>query len=502
MSLISAVLGFLLRKAGLFVALVLSLFVAVLVISALVPALQQAEADRDRLVQVAAERAALAEELTRLETAYEAGQSTAVASLRAQIADEVAAGRREVAGLQGRVRALEAGESEACGFLTSLPEKVLPGPDPCRLAKERLEAARASLRTFQSNLGEARAEAAVLTDPTLSNEQKLQRLTGNAGRSDLQRDLENTRADLERVETEQQSLEERRDGWAGWVVGLWADSWRWLALAAALILLAPPLFRVLAYYLLMPLVQRVHTPIHLADDEDAASATLRCSDAVRTLVVPLDPGEVLSARSEHVRPVQGSLVRSQILYDWGSPFVSFAAGLFGLSRITGGDQPTEATLAPPDAPDAYLMRVDFTDHPGVAMHPRHIVALLGEPEVRTRWRWGIQALATGQVRHIMFAGSGSLIVQGVGDVQATRPVGDAVRMDQDLVMGFDSRLRAGVYRTDVFLPYLRGKRPLIDHRFSGEAPFFWQKSVGEDSQNPLVRTFNAFFSGLGKVLGF
>ena len=59
MRLISAVLGFLLRKCGLFVALLVTLFLAVLLVSTLVPALQEAEADRDQLREVARKRAGL-----------------------------------------------------------------------------------------------------------------------------------------------------------------------------------------------------------------------------------------------------------------------------------------------------------------------------------------------------------------------------------------------------------------------------------------------------------
>lgn len=62
------------------------------------------------------------------------------------------------------------------------------------------------------------------------------------------------------------------------------------------------------------------------------------------------------------------------------------------------------------------MRIDFTDHPGLVMHPKHVVGVIGTPELKTRWRWGIQSFATWQVRYIMFAGTGSLIVQGSGDV--------------------------------------------------------------------------------------
>ena len=59
MRLVSAVLGFVLRKAGVLAALMLSLFLGYLLIQALIPTLREAVAERDRLQQVAEERAAL-----------------------------------------------------------------------------------------------------------------------------------------------------------------------------------------------------------------------------------------------------------------------------------------------------------------------------------------------------------------------------------------------------------------------------------------------------------
>ena len=161
-----------------------------------------------------------------------------------------------------------------------------------------------------------------------------------------------------------------------------------------------------------------------------------------------------------------------------------------------------AVLATPDDPDSYLMRIDFTDHPGLVMHPRHVVGVIGAPGLRTRWRWGVLALATWQVRYIMFAGTGSLIVQGRGDVIADSPRGGSSRIEQHLVMGFDSRLVVGVDRTEVFWPYLWGRTPLVDDEFTGVHPFFWQKASTQGPSNPIAKVFDAFFSAFGKLLGF
>jgi hypothetical protein len=497
--LVSVVLGFALKKVGLFAAVVLTLFLGVLLTSALVPVLREAEAERDRLSDVAQERARLQDELTRLESTYAEAQSRAADSLAAEIGAEIADGRRRVSDQESEV---ESRRGEVCTTLESVPEKLSPiGPNPCEDAQRALEGAEEALATFQRNVAAAEADAAVLGDPDLTDAQKLERLGEDGGLATEERDIDNTRSDLAQKTAEEQSLRKAQGSWAGQVVNVWARSWKWLVFTALLLVLMPGVLRVVSYFVLMPVVKRAHRPIHLAAGTDHAGAALRAGAAERTLTVRLDDGEVLSARSEHVRPVQGS-IRGRLLYDWSSPFISFAAGLYGLSRITGDGEATSATLATPDDPDSYLMRIDFQDHPGLVMRPRHVVGVIGTPDVQTRWRWGIQSLATWQVRYILFAGTGSLIVQGSGDVVATEPGGRSTRMEQNLVMGFDSRLVVGVNRTEVFWPYLWRRTPLVDDEFTGSHPLFWQKSSRDGPSSPIARVFDAFYSAFGKVLGF
>ena len=498
MRLISAVLGFALRKLGLVAAVVLSLFLGLLLVSALVPVLREAEAERDRLQEVSHRRAELQADLDQLESTYAAAQSRAAETLETEVAAEVEAGRGKVAAQESEAQGRR---GEICGRFESLAEDVLPGPNPCEDAQKALDAAEEALATFERNLAEAQADAAVLADPTLSNEQKLERLGEGGSLAAERREIDNTESELAEAEADETRLRAAQGSWAGQVVNVWARSWRWLVWTALLLVLMPGVLRTVSYFVLMPLVKRAHSPIHLAGGSDHAGAALRTGAAERTLTVQLGADEVLSARSEHVRPVQGA-IRSRLLYDWSSPFVSFAAGLYGLSRITGDGGATSATLAAPDDPDSYLMRIDFHEHPGVVMRPRHVVGVIGTPELRTRWRWGIQSLATWQVRYIMFAGTGSLIVQGSGDVVATNPHGRSTRMEQNLVMGFDSRLAVGVNRTEVFWPYLWRRTPLVDDEFTGAHPLFWQKSSADGPSNPVAKVFDAFYSAFGKVLGF
>lgn len=420
MRLISAVLGFLIKKLGLLIVIVLTGFVVVLLVQFLVPSVKDAVAERDRLEAV----------------------SRAQQEAQAELKDlkQAAMERRD----------------DVCPWWMDVIQKPLPG-NKCKDAQKAVDDAEAALKDAERRKAEADAELA--------------------------------------------RLEKSKESGVGWVVDQFLRSWKWLLAIAVLVLFLPPVLRLLAYFVLMPLVKRLHNPIHLAAGSEAANPTLRLGTAVRILPLQLAEGEVLHARSEHVRPVRGT-VKGRLLYDWSAPFISFAAGLYGLSRITGDAEGTEATLATPDEPNAYLMRIDFHDHPGVVMRPRHVIGVLGRPELTTRWRWGIQALATWQVRYVLFAGTGSLIVQGHGDVAATTPGDRATRMEQNLVMGFDSRLNVSVNRTEVFWPYLWGKTPLVDDEFIGSHPLVWQKSSTSGPGNPITKVFNSIFQAIGKLLGF
>ncbi|WP_457192133.1 hypothetical protein [Nocardioides sp. P5_E3] len=500
MRLVSAVLGFVLRKTGTLLAVVLSLFLGFLLVQAAVPAIKEAVTDRERLQQVAAEREALEGHLERLTDELAEAQREEVASLMGTVDAEIDELDDQVSDQRSEVEEkLE--ERDECSRLRELVEDLPLVPNTCDLKERAAETAQEALDTLESSLARAEDSAALLRDPDLTPQEKLERLGEGGGQSVTEREIAITESQVDQKQAEERSLEEAQGSGVGWVVDQWARSWRWLAVLALLVLVMPATIKTLGYFLLMPVVHRAHRPIHLAGGSDAPAGVLRTSPAERTLTVDLGPGEVLSARSEHVRPVQGR-IRSHLLYDWSSPFISYAAGLFGLSRVTGDERVTAATLSTPDDPDSYLMRIDFSDHPGLVMRPRHVVGVIGTPELETRWRWGIQSFATWQVRYILFSGTGSLIVQGSGDVVATSPQGGTTRMEQHLVMGFDSRLLVGVNRTEVFWPYLWGRTPLVDDEFTGSHPLFWQKASAGGPSNPVARVFDAFFSALGKVLGF
>jgi uncharacterized protein (AIM24 family) len=128
---------------------------------------------------------------------------------------------------------------------------------------------------------------------------------------------------------------------------------------------------------------------------------------------------------------------------------------------------------------------------------------MGPLELRTAWKIGsFHAWATGQLRYILLAGTGSFVLEGVGDIVPSSVEASRAKIEQDLVVGFDARLDYRTARTETFLPYLFGKTPLVDDVFAGTGFYFWQKGGSPERSSPIERTFDALFGAIGKLLGF
>jgi hypothetical protein len=307
----------------------------------------------------------------------------------------------------------------------------------------------------RASVEELRADLTVIQDPNLDDREKLRHLGLEEGAlGSLQLDV--ARARIEQARRGAAELErelERTATLEASPVGFLLREWRsvrWTLLGIVLLLVfAPYVQRVLNYFVLMPLVERFAAPLRLAP---ARSGEIRCGKSQRSLEIRLGEREHASVRSQYARPVQGR-VSGRLLYRLSAPFVSYAAGLRLLTRVEGAaGSDVRVTLAAPDDPNAYLMRVELEAHPGLVIHPKHLVGLVGDLELSTRWRlFSLHAWATWQLRYILLSGTGAILVEGLGDVIATAP-GEVhpAKIEQQLVIGFDARLHGGDFARRAF----------------------------------------------------
>jgi uncharacterized protein (AIM24 family) len=147
-------------------------------------------------------------------------------------------------------------------------------------------------------------------------------------------------------------------------------------------------------------------------------------------------------------------------------------------------------------------------HPGVILHPKHIVGVSGDIRLRTRWSFlNLHSWLSGQHRFIIFYGTGRIFVEGQEGVAGMSPGRKRMRLEEPLLMGFDSGLEYAVSRTETFWPYFRGRTALFDLEFQGDGMFLRQ--IAPDSGKRPKTVAEKIFSGvtssfqvIGKFFGF
>ena len=199
--------------------------------------------------------------------------------------------------------------------------------------------------------------------------------------------------------------------------------------------------------------------------------------------------------------------RTRFLLDWRFPFISYASGLREMTevRVKPGQPADRAVLTSADDPNAYLVALELDNHPGIVLKPGVVVAVRGAISIHSRWRLGsIHAWISGRLRHILFAGTGTLYLTGHGGVE-WHTVTTPVVVEEALVLGYDGRAAFATARTETFWPYFRDRTSLFDYRFPGGQAFVRQTSAPADARarsNPFMRTIDGLMNAVGKVLGF
>ena len=282
--------------------------------------------------------------------------------------------------------------------------------------------------------------------------------------------------------------------------------WRIGLLIGGAVLLLPLLSRTVWYFVLAPLATWA-MPVRLTHD-GGQQAAFACSPAVKRLTVELEPGESLYARAACVKDYAAAAgKRTEFMWNWSAPLVSYAAGLWELTRVDGGETGCSVSLWRGDDADRQLVVVSLADHPGLVFRPRYLIGVIEKPgglRLRRRWRLlSLQAWCTLQLRYIMLEGTGRVVLAALGGIEAASPSAGERCVSQSAVAGFDSRLQYGVRRNETFWPYLRGREPLFDDRFAGDESYL--VAVAADRAGLLAGLdtwFDRALGVFGKVFGF
>lgn len=332
----------------------------------------------------------------------------------------------------------------------------------------------------------------------------------------------------------------------------------WTALG---VLLSSYLLRPFVYFVLAPFVER-RKPVRLRkrEDEDpqilrssateaesitpAQRARVRVSADQRMQLVHLHQHETLRVRPEYVKTSKDGM--GEIIYGGRKhPFTSYAAGLVTLTRFDGAKRPPDRPVAIAGTAEghtnAYILRLDLENHPGFVVRPSHVVGIqdAGDLTVRARWRFGLMSLLRGQIRYWVFEGTGSLYFVGYGgafphtvpskttpddaqrfaesshddthinghafaDRQPPKNIdrGSVERLNDALVMGWDTRLDIGIARNENWLHVALLKRDaMFESSFIGSGIYLTTNSAERKASDPAGRFLEAILNVLGKAAG-
>lgn len=301
-----------------------------------------------------------------------------------------------------------------------------------------------------------------------------------------------------------QALGKVDTAWAGVLNAARRTWWQWVTIIL-LVAVGPMIWKVIWYYALAALASH-RPPARIVSGQRLG--TLVVGGQGKAIEVPVASDQPLIARMDWVQQYSPALSkRTRLLFEWRSPFTSYAAGLAEMTELAAGNEADSGTvvLTSGHDPNAHLIALELNDHPGIVLKPGAVVGVKGSIHLRPRWHLtSLHHWIAGRVRHILFCGTGTLYVSGCGGVELAAAEVPTV-IEEALVVGYDSRSAFATVRTETFWPYFRNKTSLFDYRFEAGYAAIRQTAASPSARgqaNPFVRTVDAVFNALGRLLGF
>lgn len=337
----------------------------------------------------------------------------------------------------------------------------------------------------------------------LSNNRREIRIQGGESKEELAR----RQLLLEEKQKQLDEMEQLRDS----MDDLMRNQLKHLAFQAFLILLAlivvPFLWKVLAYYLVAPVVQNSQ-PISL-EDQPAEAAKISVTPSHPAQRLHLNQGEVLLTRVDYLQGSMGSFEKNtKWLMDWRYPFSSLAAGLCIMTKIHNpSEQGGDVTLSTQEDATEELAVVEIPKGVSLVFRPNFLIAVChpadNPPRIHSKWVFRkLHAWVNLQFRYLIVDGPTRLVFSAQRGIQVENVSESALgrRVNTRLVVAFTPQLDYLPRRAETFIAYLWGKNALFDDYFQGEGTVIQQQVTG-GKKNPIARFWESIFGAIGKAFG-
>ncbi|MDA7911934.1 AIM24 family protein, partial [bacterium] len=324
--------------------------------------------------------------------------------------------------------------------------------------------------------------------------------------------LEKTRKEKTELKSELKTIKAQReeliseiaflDGKTDWMLELiraWNRFKSWIVSVLVVIVVAPLMWSLFVYYCVSWLATR-QRPMQLGS---SGQGSISVSDPKTTFDVKLATNEKLYLQSELLTQHDQVDKSTAMFWSWKAIAVSIVSGLYACTRVWNRNATIGSITMSPSDSDLEISEIVLEEDAELVVHIQYIVAIKGEIRVRAKWRFfSAHAWLTGQVRFLLFRGCGSIFIVAPRGVAGYTLKEQTQNFEQQITVGFDSRLQYSVRRTETFWPYLLGKASLFDDSFSGNGIVLRRNSSAGGKKNVVEKTLGPFFSIVGKLLGF
>ncbi len=297
-----------------------------------------------------------------------------------------------------------------------------------------------------------------------------------------------------------------------WFFDQWGvRGWTVLASVCLALIGLPILSKLLLYYVIAPAVEKV-PPLSLEASPDSPPVTFSPAETCIHFKLPEHSSLFLRAKGGDWGKVRKNVHgRTKFLWSWKAPLVSLAADLAELYHYTSlPGQAGEVKLTSP-TPDAFLMAIHLNGKSGVVVRPKYLIGLTSDVKVRTHWSLNLHNILSGRIRRIIFYGTGTIFISGNWGVDAREAVPataenrDISKIEDNLLLAYDSRAKYSFCRTQTFWHFFRGSSSLFDYQLE-DGTFFTQNSPlpseSGSNRHGIERFVDGVFSNIGMLFGF
>ena len=237
--------------------------------------------------------------------------------------------------------------------------------------------------------------------------------------------------------------------------------------------------RLVFYFVLAPLATR-GAPLSLDQGGSSAPPVALVSASAVSQALTLAPDEELLVLLDYLQSAPVGAAGSTRWLIKGRWWASLTSGAVLLTCVRTRSPGQQVTLSASDdgLSEIALLRVPAGQ--ALVIQPRALVGLVAgrDQAIDIRWHWRLASLhawLTLQLRFFVIRGPVTLALQGKRGVrvQAAR---DTHAVRQSATLGFSSDTAYATVRSEPFLPYLRGRAPLLHDRFGGSGVYIYDET--------------------------